>query len=84
MVQIKDLDSRALIPAFFAETVEFPGLGWVPKVAICGKKVVITTFRTTLRKKSTKKAKKPESKLGNINLSFNHSIPLHQDLKKML
>ena len=38
MVQIKDLDSRALIPAFFAETVEFPGLGWVPKVAICGKK----------------------------------------------
>ena len=38
MGQIKDLDFRALILAFFAKTVEFPGLGWVPKVAICGKK----------------------------------------------
>ena len=38
--QIKDLDFRALILAFFEETVEFPGLGWVPKVAIkfCDKK----------------------------------------------
>ena len=39
MGQIKDLDFRALILAFFfAETVEFPRLGWVSKVAICGKK----------------------------------------------
>ena len=67
MVQIKDLDSRALILAFFGKTAEFPGLGWVPKVAICGKKVVIRTFRTTLRKKSTKKAKKARIKARESN-----------------
>ena len=49
MGQIEDLDSRI---------VEFPGLGWVPKVAICDKKVVIRTFRTVLRKKKPKNSEK--------------------------